>query len=140
MRAFLASLVLLFLLLVPLVPVASADEEWCSDDPPRLLSTPHGNGVLVYETLGAQGDPYLVDLSRALVATTYSATNYRRDAAGDLGTVFTLSVPVPDDPLLGAFAARAFASSLPFATGTIYAAAVGSSGTTLTMTFRWPLP
>jgi hypothetical protein len=139
-KKFLGSLALLVLLLVPMVPVASADEEWCSDDPPRVLSTPRGNAVVVYETLSARGDLYLADLTAALVATTYAARNYQRDGAGDLGTVFTLSVPVPNDLLLGTFAARAFTSSLPFATGTIYASAVGSSGTTLTMTFQSPLP
>ena len=140
MKKFLGSLVLLALFILPTVPIASADEEWCSDDPPRLLTTPHGNIVVVYETLGAPNNLYLVDLTEALVATTYSATNYQRDAAGDLGTVFTLTVPVPNDLVLGSFAARAFTSSLPFATGTVYASAVGSSGTALTMTFQSPLP
>jgi hypothetical protein len=137
MPAVLRSLALAFLLLAVAVPIASANEEWCSDDPPRVLITPQGNALLLYETLGAQGDLYVADLTLGLASTTYTATNQVH--AGVSGTVFTLTVPIPNDLLLGSFADRAFASSLPFATGTIYASSTGVSGTPLQLTFWYPL-
>lgn len=137
MHAALRSLALAFLFLALAVPVASASEEWCSDDPPRVLITPHGNALVLYETLGAQGDLYVADLTLGLASTTYTATDQVR--AGVDGTVFTLTVPVPNDLLLGSFADRAFVSSMPFATGTIYASSTGVSGTPLQLTFWYPL-
>lgn len=137
MPALLRSLALVGLLLAMTVPVASANEEWCSDDPPRILVTPGGNTLLLYETLGAQGDLYFTDLTQGLAFTTYTATNQVH--AGVDGTVFTLTVPIPNDPVFGSFADRGFASSLPLATGTIYASSTGTSGTPLELTFWYPL-
>lgn len=137
-RRLLISLAMLLVLLLRAVPIASADEEWCSDDPPRLLTTPHGNTVAVFETLGAPGLQYAADLTAALVATSYTARSYVRDGQGDLGTVFTLSVPIANDPVLGSFPARAIVSSLLLGSGTVYATTTGVSGTTLTLTFAYP--
>lgn len=137
MPAVLRSLALVFLLLALAVPVASASEEWCSDDPPRVLLTPQGNPVLLYETLGAQSNLYVADLTLGLATTTYTATHQVR--AGISGTVFTLTVPIPNDLLLGSFADRAVASSLPLATGDVYASLTGTSGTPLHLTFWYPL-
>lgn len=136
-RTLLKSLAFGLMLLSISVPIAAADQEWCTDDPPRALTTPHGNIVLVYETLGSQGDQYLLDLTLALAGTTYTATNTVQ--AGTLGTSFTLSVPVHNDPIFGSFAAEGFTSSLPLANGTIYASFTGTSGHTSTMTFWYPL-
>ncbi len=137
MPALLRSLPFVCLLLALTVPVASANEEWCSDDPPRVLVTPGGNPLLLYETLGAQGDLFFTDLTQGLAFTTYTARSQVQ--AGVSGTTFTLTVPIPNDPLLGSFADRAFASSLPLANGTIYATSTGSSGTPLQLTFWYPL-
>lgn len=125
-------------LLVLGAPVAAASDQWCSDDPPRVLTTPHGATVLVYETLGARGDLYLADLTLGLATTTYSATDATR--GGVAGTLFTVSAPVPSDPLLGGFADDAVISSLPLGNGTVYAAATGASGDPLVMTFFYPAP
>jgi len=109
----------------------------CSDDPPRVLITPQGNAVLLYETLGAQGDLYFTDLTQGLALTTYTAGSQVQ--AGSSGTTFTLTIPVPNDLLFGSFADRAFASSLPLATGTVYASSTGTSGTPIQLTFWYPL-
>ena len=137
MRALVKSFAFVVALLSVAVPIAAADVEWCTDDPPVVLTTPHGNTFVVYETLGAPGNAYATDLAAGYANTTYTATNTIH--AGTLGTTFTLSVPVANDPVLGSFAVEGFASSLPMATGTIYASYVGTSGNTSTLTFWQPI-
>ena len=125
------------LLLAMAAPTVFADQEWCSDDPPRVLTSPNGNQVLVYVTLAAPGNQYVADLTQGLVNTTSSATHATRN--GTAGTIFSLISHVPNDPLLGSFAVRGYTSSLPFANGTIYVTSTGTSGAPLVMTFWYPI-
>lgn len=138
MSTLVRSSVAVLLLLILAVPVASANQEWCTDDPPRALLTPHGNVVLVFVTLGAHGDQYLPDLTQGLVNTTSSAQSATR--GGVAGTLFTLTVHIPSDLLLGGFATQGITSSGALGTGTIYATSTGASGAPLVMAFWYPLP
>jgi hypothetical protein len=103
-----------------------------------LLTTPHGNTLLVYITQAGQGLQHLVDLEAATLSYASSSTN-RPDGPGELATVFHVSVTIPNDPVDGSFAAMVTVSSGPMASGAIYATASGSSGTTFTLTFTVPL-
>ena len=134
LRSSVAVMLLLFLA----VPIASANQEWCSGDPPRALLTPHGNVVLVFVTLGAAGDQYLPDLAQGLVNTTATAQSATRK--GVPGTMFTLTVHIPSDLLLGGFATQGITSAGALGTGTIYATSSSASGVPLVMAFWYPLP
>lgn len=138
MRRLFASVALAAALLLWLAPAASANQEWCSDDPPRVLATPEGRAVAVYETLGAPSDAYLADLTQGLAATTYTAADATR--GGVEGTTFTLTVAIPSDPVTGAFPTQGLVSALPFGAGTRYASATGTSGAPLVLRFWYPLP
>lgn len=157
-RALLAwrALSLAALLVVAWAAPALASEEWCSGDPPMVLTTPGGHSLVVYTAAAAHGVRYLPDVLAA--ASSYTAASYVRDGAGDLGTTFTISVTVPKDPVDGVFPIRAYVSSGPGATGelaisdpagglalqyavtsgTVYAVGAGSSGTPVSLTFQYP--
>lgn len=119
-------------------PPALAGEEWCEDDPAMLLTTPHGNTLLVYVTQAGQGLQHLADLEAATLSYASSSAN-RPDGPGTLATVFHVLVTIPSDPLDGSFAAMVTVSSAPLAGGTIYATASGRSGTAFDLAFTVPL-
>ncbi len=116
-----------------------AAEEWCTFDPAMVLTTPHGNEVVVYVAQSGQGLQHLGDLQAATLS--YSSTG--RNLSGrhdDTATQFHIFVTVPSDPIDGTFATMVQVSSGPNASGTIYATAQGPSGTTLDAVFTVPLP
>ena len=59
-------------------PPALAGEEWCEDDTAMLLTTPHGNMLLVYVTQAGQGPPTLAQpgLALALTALAVAAQHF----------------------------------------------------------------
>ena len=118
---------------------ALAGEEWCEFDPAMLLTTPHGNQLLVYVTQFGVGLQHLVDLEAATLSYAAGSSN-RPDGDGTLDTVFSISVTIPSDPIDGAFSTMVKVSSGPDATGTIYASVNGTSGVTSTLVFTVPLP
>ena len=117
---------------------ALAGEEWCEDDPAMLLTTPHGNTLLVYVTQAGQGLQHLADLEAATLSYASTSAN-RPDGPGELDTVFHVYVTIPNDPIDGAFAAMVTVSSGPMASGMVYATAGGSSGTRFDLAFTVPL-
>ena len=154
----LRALTLAALLVMAWVAPARASDEWCSGDPALVLTTPHGHTFVVFTAAAAYGVRYLPDV--LLAANSYTATNYVRDDAGDLGTAFTVAVTVPKDLVAGSFPVQAYVSSGPgatgalsisdpaggatlqyaIATGTVYAGGAGTSGTPVLLTFEYPVP
>jgi ABC-type microcin C transport system permease subunit YejE len=149
MRRLLCVLGSALLVLVALTPTSLAAEDWCSDDPLMVLATPGGTTVPVYVLTTAP----MVHSGSVMMATyRYTADHYVRDAAGDLGTAFTIYVTVPNDPLSGAFGVRDAVNSGPAmgasvegnqmaaASGYTYVANSGASGTAVALTFDYPQP
>jgi hypothetical protein len=136
-RQFLGALAAVLPLAAWAQPV-HAGEEWCEDDPPLLLTTPHGHQLLVYVTQFGLGLQHLVDLEAATLSYASTSTN-RPDGAREFATVFHVFVTIPDDPIDGSFAAKVMVSTGPMASGTCYASTSGSSGTTFDLGFTVPL-
>ncbi|HEV7214298.1 MAG TPA: hypothetical protein VGP33_04170 [Chloroflexota bacterium] len=127
---------------LPLAALANpvlAGEEWCEDDPAMLLTTPHGNILLVYITQSGQGGlQHLADLELATLSYAASSSNLH-DGSGGLETTFHVHVTIPSDLIDGGFATKVTVSSGPFASGAVYASMSGNSGTTFDLVFTVPL-
>jgi hypothetical protein len=149
MRRLLLAFGAALLVLIALAPASLASEDWCSTDPLMVLTTPDGSTVPVY-VLTTAPPGYLGDLARATYS--YTAAHYVRDAAGDLGTVFTVYVTVPNDPVTGAFGMHDAVDSEPamgasaadyqmvVAPGVTYVSTSALSGVTVGLTFDYPQP
>jgi hypothetical protein len=125
------------LLCATLVPTASAARDWCSTDPAVPLTTPAGNRLVVFLTLGAPGERYLDELARHQLTTTATPT-FLTD--GSAGTRFTLTVLVPDDAKQGQFPTTNIVSSEANAGGTIHARADSTSGQTVRLQVTVAVP
>jgi ABC-type microcin C transport system permease subunit YejE len=149
MRRLLCAVGWALLVLVTLAPTSLAAEDWCSDDPLMVLATPDGSAVPVYVLTSAP----IGHIGSVMAATyRYSADHYVRDAAGDLGTVFTIYVTVPNDPISGPFGLYDAVNSGPatggsvegyqmaVASGITYVSTSGTSGTAVALTFDYPQP
>jgi len=149
MRRLLSALGLALLTLITTVPASFAAEDWCSDDPPMILTTPDEGAVPVYVLTTA---PTRYVGSLAMATYRYTANHYVRDATGDLGTAFTVYVTVPNDLVSGAFGLHDAVSSGPVAgasiggyqtavaSGYTYVSRDGTSGTTVALNFDYPQP
>jgi hypothetical protein len=149
MRRLLCAVGWALLVMVTLAPTSLAAEDWCSDDPLLVLATPDGSAVPVYVLTSAP----IGHIGSVMAATyRYSADHYVRDAAGDLGTVFTIYVTVPNDPISGPFGLYDAVNSGPatggsvegyqmaVASGITYVSTSGTSGAEIALTFDYPQP
>lgn len=149
MRRLLCAVGWALLVLVALAPTSLAAEDWCSDDPLMVLATPDGSAVPVYVLTSAP----IGHIGSVMAATyRYTADHYVRDAAGDLGTAFTVYVTVPNDPISGPFGLHDAVNSGPaagasieddqmaVASGYTYVATSGTSGTAVALSFTYPQP
>lgn len=149
MRRLLVAFGAALLMLCAAAPLGLASEDWCSTDPLLVLTTPDGNTLPVY-VLTTAPPGYISDLARATYS--YAASHYVRDAAGDLGTVFTVYVAVPNDPVAGAFGLHEAVDSEPstgvsaagyetvVAPGVTYVSTSATSGVTVGLTFYYDHP
>jgi hypothetical protein len=128
---------------------ASAGASWCFDDPPVDVVTPQGKVVRIYVNDTAVGD-HLAALQAASItytATPHVSSSDTRGRAGDdahapvtaavppaAGTDVVMTILVPKDAG-GAFLVVTTISTLPDATGTLLAGAVGLSGQYQTLRF-----
>jgi len=133
----LVALAALFVGVAGLAPAAEASGQWCWADPAQRLVTPGGNSLVVYVTNYAPDRAYIRDLARDEV--TYTARNVTL-GDGRVGTVFEVSVLIPNDPALGGFRTSTVLSSKANASGTLYDSDSGNSGTPTRLLFMVQLP
>ena len=133
-KSAVAALVLLAALAIPAAPTAWAMEGWCEDDPPVLITTPGGRLVVVYVTNGALGVQHLLAAQLAHITHTVKPVESGR------ATRVTMEVTVPNDLFGSNFPTKSTVSSGPFKTLTIYATAMGTSGSPMRMEFTLPVP
>ena len=136
-RSLLVALCAVALLCAMPVSTASAGREFCWSDPAVPLTTPAGNRLVVFLTLGAPGERYLDELARHQLTTTAVRTVL---ADGSAGTLFTLTILVPDDTTHGAFPTTNIVSSEANANGTLHARVNGTSGQTVRLQFTVAVP
>ena len=115
------------------VPAALAGEEWCSDDPEVVITTPAGHTVVVHVTNYGRGARYLPAVA---AARTWHA---RQAVPGQAATDVWVYSVIPNYRF-ERFDVRAVTSTGLDATGTILASAAGRSGDKLTMYFRLAVP
>ena len=134
-RALLVALVLLGAILGSATSAQAA--EWCDTDPLLIIRTPDGELVTVYLLVGAWG---VVHLPAAQAASLLTASEPVEATSGGHALRVTVNVTVPNDLFGSGFPTRAAVSSGPMGTGTIYATAEGTSGSSMRLRFTLPIP
>jgi hypothetical protein len=112
-----------------MVPVASAGDEWCPNDPLVVIHTPGGHTVPVHVTNYGLGVEHQEAVNSASIQTHVESTR------GGQATNVTIVVQIPNDGTPGGFRTRSVASTQPMGSGTVYDTASGRSGRVMVLGF-----
>jgi hypothetical protein len=113
---------------------SGASASWCWIDPEVTIATPAGNTAVVHLTMAAPDVKYAPNLDAATIS--YRVLSEDRK---DLTARVVMSVAVPDDYVTGdEFPVQFIVSSEPWGAGRVYAAAMGRSGETTSLSFTVP--
>lgn len=126
--------------IVPGPRPALAWSEWCDTDPLLVIRTPSGRLVPVFYLTGVYSQRYLAAGLLGNLSAAYTVDPVETDAGP--ATAVELQVTVPDGLLFGGqgFPTRVTVSQGPAGSLAVYGAAMGESGTPMTVRFTLDVP
>jgi hypothetical protein len=109
--------------------VSAQAAEFCLVDPPVNIQTSPGESFTVYVTEGVLGSEHLAALERATIS--YTTTPIKKKSV-----LVTVYENIPSDSFRATFATMMIVSSQPFGHGVVYGSSYGTSGSTMSVSFR----